>query len=282
MANNEICFVDFGAIGRFSTETRNTWRELQFHMQHHDIERMVRASINLAGRLPPIYIDDALTAMDEIYADWVYAITSTDAEWWERCSAQTWLRYITIAREYGIPVSLETIQFFRATLLYDSIMVRLDKDIDPLKEWKDYARQASKEARRRVNREVRKRLDGPTDMDYLRIEQFTDMANQFMFRLQKTVEDPILHFKNTVGKIAFGVSMVLGLAYTGAILIGIAVLANFIADNLFGRELPWRFIMEAIGSSIWLQLAFVLLGILFIRRLLIRMNEPDSKPDSRR
>ena len=26
--NNGICFIDFGAVGRFSTQTRNTWREL--------------------------------------------------------------------------------------------------------------------------------------------------------------------------------------------------------------------------------------------------------------
>ena len=139
LPNSEICFIDFGAIGRFSTETRNTWRELQFHMQNQDIERMVRASITLAGRLPPINVDDALAAMEEIYTDWVYAISSTDAEWWERSSAQNWLRYINVAREYGIPVSMETIQFFRATLLYDTIIVRLDKNVDPIEEWRQYA-----------------------------------------------------------------------------------------------------------------------------------------------
>jgi hypothetical protein len=84
-------------------------------MQNRDVERMVRSSITLAGRLPAINVDDVLEAMEEIYADWVYAISSTDAEWWERCSAQTWLRHIKGAREFGMPVTLEMIQFFRAT-----------------------------------------------------------------------------------------------------------------------------------------------------------------------
>jgi ubiquinone biosynthesis protein len=130
LANSGICFIDFGAIGRFTTETRNTWRELQYHMRNNDIARMVHCSINLAGRIPPIDVDSALKAMEDIYADWVYACNSTDAEWWERSTAQNWLRYINVAREYGIPVSLETIQFFRATLLYDSIIMRLDKTVD--------------------------------------------------------------------------------------------------------------------------------------------------------
>src|SRR5262249_28141349 len=132
LPNSRICFIDFGAVGRFSTDTRNTWRELQYYMEKQDIVRMGQASINLAGRLPPIDVDELLQATEEIYADWVYAVSSTDAEWWEKSTAQNWLRYINVAREYGVPVAMETIQFFRATLLYDSILVRLDKDLDPI------------------------------------------------------------------------------------------------------------------------------------------------------
>src|SRR5262249_48143875 len=140
LPDSRICFIDFGAVGRISTETRNTWREIQIHMKNRDIERMVRASIQLAGPLPPMDVGTLTAAMEGIFADWAYAVSSTDAEWWERSSAQTWLRYITVAREYGIPVSSETIQFFRATFLCDCIVVRLDKDTDPSQEWKLYAR----------------------------------------------------------------------------------------------------------------------------------------------
>ena len=282
LPNSEICFIDFGAIGRFSTETRNTWRELQFHMQNQDIERMVRASITLAGRLPPINVDDALAAMEEIYTDWVYAISSTDAEWWERSSAQNWLRYINVAREYGIPVSLETIQFFRATLLYDTIIVRLDKNVDPIEEWRQYAHRAGKEARGRVRRSIEKRINGPTRIDFLKIEQFADMANQLMFRLQRNAEDPIFQFKNTVGKIAYGISTLLGIVYSVGVLISIALVIDFVAQKVFGVYLSWQAFVQSVVTYTWFQFVLLIIALILVRRVLIRLNEPESNLGSRR
>jgi ubiquinone biosynthesis protein len=279
LANSGICFIDFGAIGRFTTETRNTWRELQYHMRNNDIARMVHCSINLAGRIPPIDVDSALKAMEDIYADWVYACNSTDAEWWERSTAQNWLRYINVAREYGIPVSLETIQFFRATLLYDSIIMRLDKTVDAIAEWKAYARRAGKDARKRVRRYARKRLHGPTKMDYLRLEQAGDMVNQFVFRLQRTIEDPIVHFRNMVGKIAYTLSMVLGLAYLILSLVGLGLVAQYAAERWFGRQIPWSEAVDAVASVWWLQIVLLVALLVIIRRILIRLMEPDRRPD---
>ena len=47
MPNNEICFIDFGAVGRFSTQTRKTLREFQHHMLRGDIGRMVNCALSL-------------------------------------------------------------------------------------------------------------------------------------------------------------------------------------------------------------------------------------------
>ena len=278
LPGSRICFIDFGAIGRFSTETRNTWRELQYHMKQHDVARMVHSSIQLAGRLPPIDIDTVLKKIEDIYADWVYAVNSTDAEWWERSSAQNWLRYINVAREHGIPVSLETIQFFRATLLYDSILVRLDKDLDPVEEWKSYARVAAKESRKRVRRYVAKRMGGPTRLDYLKIEQLADIATQVVFRFQRSVEDPIVHFRNIVGKIAYSLGMLLRLTYMAATAVGLALIAEYSAQRWFGVRISWSGIVETVLSWSATQAIILLGALVVIRRVLIRMSEPDRTP----
>ena len=282
LPNSRVCFIDFGAVGRFSTETRNGWRELLFHMQNRDVERMVRSAITLAGRLPAINVDDVLEAMEEIYADWVYAISSTDAEWWERCSAQTWLRHIKVAREFGMPVTLEMIQFFRATFLYDTMIVRLDKHIDPIEEWKSYARVAGKDARKRVRKAVKKRLNGPTGIDYLRIEALADTINQFFFRVQRNVDDPVFHFRQTVGKVAYGISTVLRLVYSAGILAGFAVIAEFVAREFFGVHRLWSTTtLATIASFAWLKLIAVVLLLVVVRQVMIRMSEPDSRPERR-
>ena len=91
MPDNKICFIDFGAIGRFSTESRKTFRELSHHMIRGDIGRMVNASIGLAGPLPPIDIEQIRKELEKIYGDWLYNQKSPDAEWWERSMGQVWI-----------------------------------------------------------------------------------------------------------------------------------------------------------------------------------------------
>jgi ubiquinone biosynthesis protein len=280
LPNNRICLIDFGAVGRFTTETRNTWRELQYHMKNRDIGRMVHCSVSLAGPLPPIDVDAAMKAMEEIYADWVCAVNSTDAEWWERSTAQNWLRYINVASEYGIPVSLETIQVFRATLLYDSIIVRLDKDVDPVREFKLYAREAGEDARRRVHKSARKRFNGPTRMDYLRIEQLAATAAQYAFRHQRNAENRIPDFRSIAGKIAYALSMLLRLTYLMVILGGGSLVADVLARRWFGRQISWSAIPEAAASVGWFQIIILLGAVVIIRRVLIRTSEPDRQSPS--
>jgi ubiquinone biosynthesis protein len=280
LPNSRICFIDFGAVGRFSTETRNTWRQLQYHMRNRDIERMVQSSVSLAGRLPPIDVEDVSEALDEIFADWVYAVSSTDAEWWEKSTAQNWLRYINVARNYGIPVTLETMQFFRATLLYDTIIVRLDKNIDPIYEFKQYTRQAGKEARRRVVKYMRKRLTGPTGTDYLGIEQLGDTVNQFAFRFQRRVEDPILNFRNVVGKIAYSLSVLMRIAYLMVFVVGVGLITDLISENWFGSQISWREILQKGATMGWIQIPVLIGALVIMRRLLVRMGEPDRQPPS--
>jgi ubiquinone biosynthesis protein len=279
--NNGICFIDFGAVGRFSTQTRKTWRELMHHMMNGDITRMVNCSISFTGPLPPVDVERLGKEVEQIYADWLYAQKSRDAEWWERSTAQAWLRYIEVARKLGVPVSLETIQFFRATFLYDSIVTRLDKEIDLAREYKGYVEEAAAEARQRVKRGMKRRLLGPTDMDYLQIEQLTDSAAQFLFKMQRNIENPIIHFRNIVGKISYIATTLLRLGYLVAAGWGIALLVNFVAKRWLGREVDWSPLWDAATSFGWVQLLLVAVVLVLIRRIVIRLNQPDTKPSER-
>src|SRR4030081_164283 len=72
LPNNGICYIDFGAIGRFSTQTRKIFRELQHHMLRGDIGRMVNCALTLAGPLPPMDVEMVRIEMEKIYADTVY------------------------------------------------------------------------------------------------------------------------------------------------------------------------------------------------------------------
>jgi ubiquinone biosynthesis protein len=280
--NNTICFIDFGAIGRFSTQIRKTFRELQYHMAAGNISRMVNCSLTLAGPLPPVDVERIRWEIEKIYADWVYAQKSPHAEWWERSSAQAWVRFMEVAQRFQLPVNYETIQYFRATFSYDAIVIRLDKDIDVTREWQTYAKEAASEARRRVQSNIRRRLRGPTDMDYLQLEQIADATTQLFFQMQRNIENPIVHFRNIVGKISYIASLLMKVGTVAVVVIGIAQLADTIATRWFDYQIPWRMIYREALSVGWVDLLLVILLLVIMRRIVLRLNLPDSRLDADR
>jgi ubiquinone biosynthesis protein len=277
MPNNRICFLDFGAIGRFTTQTRKTVREFQYHMIRGDIGRMVNCALTLLGPLPPMDVEGVRHELEKIYADAVYAMKSEDAEWWEKSAAQGWLRFLEVARQFNIPAGYDTIQFFRTTFAYDAVIMRLNKDLNVTKEWEAYAKEAAKEARERVRKSFKERRRGLTDADYQNMEEFGDMITQFFFQVQRNIENPIIHFRNIVGKIAYIASLVLKLGYLIAAGIGLGLIANAVWRRWFGTEIDWASVLERATTFGWVQLALIAVILIVIRRIIIRLNLPDTR-----
>ena len=277
MPNNRICFLDFGAIGRFTTQTRKTVREFQHHMIRGDIGRMTNCALSLLGPLPPLDVEGIRHEFEKIYSDAVYAMRAKDAEWWERSAAQGWLRFMEVARQYSIPAGADTIQFFRTTFAYDAVIMRLHPDLDVTKEWESYVKQAAKEARARVQKGMRERRRGLTDMDYLKLEEFGDTMNQLVFRLQRNIENPIIHFRNIVGKLAYIASLFLKLGFLAGALIGAGLVADLIARRWFEREIDWSFLFERAATFGWVQLVIIVVILVALRRIILRLNQPDTR-----
>jgi len=282
MPDNKICFIDFGAIGRFSTQTRKLFRELAYHTAKGDIGRIVNTSLSFLGPLPPMDVDKVRFEMEKIYSNAVYAMQSEDAEWWEKSSAQGWLRFLEVAREFSLPASFESLLFFRTTFSYDIIIHRLNREIDIVKEWQGYQKERAKEARKRVKDNFKQRLRGPTDMDYLQMEEMGDMATLFFFQLQRNIENPIIHFRNIVGKIAYIASLFLKLGYLVGLAAAVGLIANTVSRRSFGYEINWAPILERATTFGWVQLALIAVFLVIIRRIVIRLNMPDTRLNSDR
>jgi predicted unusual protein kinase regulating ubiquinone biosynthesis (AarF/ABC1/UbiB family) len=279
MANNGICFLDFGAIGRFSTQTRKTIRQFQYHMIKGDIGRMANCALSLLGPLPPMDVEGVLHEFEKIYAEAVYAMKSPDAEWWEKSAAQGWLRFLEVARQYSIPAGVDTIQFFRTTFAYDAVIMRLHKDLDVTKEWEAYAKEAAKESRRRVVKSFEARRYGLTDMDFVQIEEFGDVLTQFLFRLQQNVENPIVRFRNIVGKIAYIFSLLLKVGVLIAGTVALGYIADAVSKRWFNYDIDWAAILQQTTTFGWVQFTLILIVFVIVRRIIIRLNVPDQRLD---
>ena len=282
MPNNMICFIDFGAVGRFSTQSRKTFRELSHHMVRGDVGRMVNASLGLAGPLPPIDVEAVRRELTKVYADWVYTQQSRDAEWWERSMVQIWLRTMEVAQQYQMPMSFETIQYFRAAFSYDAIVNRLNKELDVAREYRTLIRQISREARHRMRRKMRNRLMGPTDGDYLAMEELGDLGSQMLFKVQRSVEEPIIQFRAVIGKIAYIARLLMRFGYLVTACFGLALLSDTVAKRWFDTTIDWDAVMGRFTSFGWVQLVAIAIVLVLIRRIVIRLSMPDSRPDTDR
>jgi len=282
MSDNVICFLDFGAIGRFSTQTRKTVRQFQYHMIKGDIGRMANCAISLLGPLPPLDVEGVRHEFEKIYAEAVYAMKSNDAEWWEKSAAQGWLRFMEVARQFKIPASADTIQYFRTTFAYDAVIMRLHKSIDIAKEWEAYTKEAAKESRERVKKSMHQRRFGPTDMDYVAMEEFGDMVQQLIFQLQQNIENPIVRFRNIVGKIAYVVSLILKVATIVVGAIGLGYVIDAVSKRWFDYDIRWQSVLEQATSFGWVQLVLIMVIIVIVRRIIIRLNIPDTRLDTER
>ena len=145
--------------------------------------------------------------------------------------------------------------------------MRLDKNIDVVKQWEVYVREAAEAARHRVQARVRQRLRGPTDLDYLQFEQLGDMATQFLFQLQRNVENPIVHFRNIVGKISYIASMLLRLGFWLVCMIGIALAGELISVRFFDARIDWPDIIKSAMAFGWIQFIIIVVVLVVIRRI---------------
>ena len=239
MPNNEICFIDFGAIGRFSTQTRKTLREFQYHMIKGDIGRMVNCALSLIGPLPPMDVERIRVEMEKIYADGVYAMNSATLSGGRKARRKAGFGSLRLSRQFSMPASFEAIQFSEQRLP----TMPSSSDCTRISMSPRYGRPTQREApRRRENackRGCEQRLRGPTDMDYYAMEQFGDMVTQFVFQLQRNIENPIIHFRNIVGKIAYIASLLLKLGYLVGVAVGHRAGRRHLFEDWFGHEIDW-------------------------------------------
>jgi len=73
-------------------------------------------------------------------------------------------------------MTLDTVRIFRANFMYDSIVYRLNPQLDPKKELKSWAKEANRKARKRGMRSIWDRPLGPKDFDFTKLEELNTIS----------------------------------------------------------------------------------------------------------
>ncbi len=270
---SKLVLIDFGSCGTYTMKERHVWRQLAWAHQAEDVGQMVQAALAVIEPLPPIDVDEFSKRLEQVFWQDLYAFKSKHSEWWERTSAKIWMSFLELAREYQIPMNLNTLRMIRSTLLYETVAARLFHRINAYREHHKYNLQAGRRARKRLVREARRRLHKGIDQRwFLRIEQFRAMSNRGLYLLQRLLDSTPLRFGLLVGKAVYAVTQVTRVVLV--ITITTLTLAGALELYHWSDPEPGRMtIITAVGVIMTYRSweAFVLItSVLMLRRMVFR------------
>jgi ubiquinone biosynthesis protein len=278
--NNKLTFVDFGSCGSFNNQQRIALEQMVLSMRNQDVETMTRATLSLMEPFQPVDLPFLIKYAEEEYMHVLHTFNTPAeyTEYWERTSARQWFVMIRTAQKFNLPMNLHMLRMIRSTLLCDSIVLRLDHQLDRYQEYVDFMKYRAQF----VNRRWRKRLrDNTGDNIFLNLEELGNTFNDLMIRAQSLLNRPVVNLGSTVNKWVFTVSVLSRMAgrmlFVTLALVGLVQVLQYWA----GAPLPFLNTFGAVTSN-KLYLVFVGATILFsVRLILFRLRDRDTADTNR-
>jgi ubiquinone biosynthesis protein len=274
--NSKLTFIDFGSCGSFNEEQRAVLERVVLSLQKGDAEGMARATLKLLEPLPPVDVAALMKEAEAEYMDVLYTFRTKAryTEWWERTSARQWLALVRVAQQYSLPMNLHTLRMIRATLLYDTLVLRLDGTVDRYKEYGKFMADRAQLARQRWQRRFQ---DTTPDDVFLRLEELGELADDIVFRTQHLLSTPILNFGAVIDKWVFTASVLGRMAgRVGVITAVAAVLVSLVHYFRFGTA-DMAHTFSILLNSLAFQLVLAGVVVLNVRHILFRLRERDAR-----
>ena len=272
--NNEITFIDFGSCGSFNNQQKVALEQMVLSMKNQDVDAMTRASLSLMEPLPPVDVPALVKHAQEEYMRVLHTF-NTPAEYtqyWERTSARQWFVLVRVAQKFNLPMNLHMLRMIRATLLYDSIVLRLDNQLDRYEEYTEFMKIRALLIKRKWRTKLRKNAG---DGLFLNIEDFGNSFNDLMIRAQTILGKPIVNFGSTVNKWVFTAS-VLSRMSGRLLIVSAAFMGIFGLVHILGGEpVPFMTLAGQVAQNRIYQI-FMIAGVVFNTRLiLVRLRDRD-------
>jgi predicted unusual protein kinase regulating ubiquinone biosynthesis (AarF/ABC1/UbiB family) len=272
--NSELTFVDFGSCGSFNNDQRIGLEQMILSMNRKDVEGMTRGLLSMMEPLPPVDLPALVKHSNEEYMR-VLQTFDTPAkytEYWERTSARQWIVLLNTSRKFNVPLSLHTLRMIRATLLYDSIVLRLDNTLDRYEEYNKFM----KDRAQLVKRKWRARLkETAGDGVFLGLDDLSQSFSDLVIKAQTTLSRPLLNFGSNVKTGVYTASVLTRMI--GRILLitllGMALVS--IVSGLGGEPVSFASTLGVVTSNRIYQVLLLAVGLFSIRNILFRLRDRD-------
>lgn len=279
-SNSELTFIDFGSCGSFNTQQRVALEQMVLCMRNQDVDGMMRATLSLMEPLQPVDLPMLMKYSQDEYMRVLHTF-NTPAEYtqyWERTSARLWFVLIRTSQKFNLPMNLHMLRMIRSTLLYDSIVLRLDNRLDRYHEYMEFMKIRAQFVKRRWRRSLR---DNSGDDVFLNVENVGNAVNDIMFRVQAMLSRPIVNLGSTVNKWVFAASVLSRMG--GRILFATLMLVGAVEIyyGVTGVKIPFLDGLGRVASNKF-YLAFLAATVIFSLRLIVfRLRDRDMGTSGR-
>ncbi len=247
--DSKLFFINFVATGTLSRTRQQAMRQILYYAEQRDPQNMARASLILMEPLPPIDLIELTQELENYNWQLLYALEATpnSQPWQNRTSVTQWLGIINLARKYGINIDIEVLRLLRATLLLESMAVRLDPEIDFVSQYRKFDHYKAEQARRRVTNNILEHLDGKSNEQLIiRLDRVAQTVEGLLNRTTHMFALPSVNFNVLMSKWSFT-------AYT---------LIRFLTQSLFVTAAA--VVVTALFSFIGTQQPFNLHDVFFL------------------
>jgi len=273
-ANNEVVFIDFGSCGSFNNQQRIALEQMVLAMRDQDVETMARATLILMEPIPPVDLPALVKETQEEYLRVLHTFNTPAqfTQYWERTSARQWLTMIRIAQKFKLPSNRHMLRMIRATLLYDSIVLRLDNQLDRYAEYTAFM----KDLAEIVKLKWRKRAkENSGDSLFLTIEEAGQAFNDLLLRTETTLGRPIVTLGSTITKSIFSASVLVRLTGRVVLITVLAMLGIQLWHAASGETISLAQAFNTVIQNRLYQALVLAALILNARHIIARLTEPE-------
>ena len=174
-------------------------------------------------------------------------------------------------------MALGTVRMIRATLLYDTLALRLDHSIDLTAEYVKYRKGVGREAQKRTKKKMRRLMErGFGRMDYLRFEETMELGTRLLYRTQRLFDTLSFKSLSMHSKPIVVLFEAFRFILNSLILFGIpVVIIASIHYLMYGYQINFSDTLSSIVLSVWFQLFILILICVYIRRIYLRLKDRD-------
>ena len=277
--DGRLYFINFSTTGNLSRTRRQAMRQNLYYAWQRDPQNMARALLILMEPLPPVDPIELTQKLETYCLQLVYALEADpySLPWQERTSAVQWVGLVHMAHKYGISIDIEVLRLLRASVLVESIAMRLDRKIDFVKEFRRFDRYKAEQARRRVTDTVLDRLEGKSNEQFIiRVDRIFQTLESLYFRTIHMFSLPSINFTVMISKWSFTVYTVVRFVtqvfVVTALALGLAVGSAALSGV---TPIDVRAIAVRVIGNPFYQAGLLLLIFINARAILFRLDDKE-------